>query len=188
MKLSIIRAATLLLCLLIAAAFVRAQEQSQAPTHSPASVAHLRVDVLLTEYAGEKKINSLPYTIYVGVNRMPASLRMGVRVPIATGPLNAPSTSYQYQSVGTDIDVRAGTIDDRAYQLNCTVERSAVSSPNGDASTAEIRNLAALPVLTNFNSNFEISLHDGETGEGLSATDPFSGHVMKVTVTLHVIK
>lgn len=188
MKLSTIKLTALFLCLLMAAAFARAQEQSKTTAHSPASITHLRVDLVLTEYAGEKKINSLPYTIYVGVNRVPASLRMGVRVPMATGPLNAPSTSYQYQNVGTDIDVRAGTIDDTTYQLNCTVRRSAVSSPNGDASAEEIRNLASLPVLSNFDSNFEISLHDGETGEGLSATDPFSGHVMKITVTLHVLK
>lgn len=195
MKLSTTKLTALFSCLLMTAAFARAQEQPKAPTDSQAKISHLRVDLVLTEYAGEKKVNSLPYTIYVGGSDPahhlfadPATLRMGVRVPIATGPLNAPSTSYQYQNVGTDIDVQADTIDGATYRLKCTVERTAVSSPNGDAAAEEPRNLATMPVLSNFRSHFEISLHDGETGEGLSATDPFNGHVLKISVTLHVIK
>lgn len=195
MKLSMLKVAPLVLCVLTAAAFVRAQEQPKTTANSPSIITHLRVDLVLTEYAGEKKVNSLPYTIYVGASDSVhhhaaggAYLRMGVRVPLATGPLNGSSTQYTYQSVGTNIDVEADKVDDTTYRLDCTVERTAVSSPNGDASDGEPRNLSTLPVLTNFSSHFEISLHDGETGEGLSATDPFSGHVMKVAVTLHVIK
>lgn len=196
MKLSMRKVAALLFGLLMAAAFAPAQEQSKTPADDiQATIPHLRVDVLLTEYAGEKKVSSLPYTIYAGVsdfvhhaNAAPASLRMGVRVPIATGPVNGPSTQYEYQNVGTNVDIRAAKIGDATYRLDCTVERTAVSPPNEGASAGEPRNIATLPVLTNFNSNFEISLHDGETGEGLSATDPFNGHVLKITVTLHVVK
>lgn len=196
MKLSMKKVAAVLVCLLMAAAFAPAQEQSKTSTDDlQATLPHLRVDVLLTEYAGEKKVSSLPYTIYAGVSdfvhhasALPASLRMGVRVPIATGPLNGPTTQYDYQNVGTNVDIRAAKIDGTTYRLNCTVERTAVSSQNEGVSTDEPRNMATLPVLSNFNSNFEISLHDGETGEGLSATDPFNGHVLKITVTLHVVK
>lgn len=188
MKLSIRKVTALLLCLLMAPAFARAQEHSKPAGDSQASITHLRVDLVLTEYAGEKKINSLPYTLYVGVSTMPASLRMGVKVPIATGPLNGPSTQYQYQNVGTDVDVRAAKIDETTYRLNCSVQRSSVFSPNQSALPDEPRNMATLPVLSNFSTNFEIRLRDGETGEGLSATDPFNGHVLKISVTLHVIK
>lgn len=193
MKFSIRKVVALSLCLLMAAAFAPAQEQSKTPPDKQANISHLRVDLLLTEYAGEKKVNSLPYTLYVGasdlhVNASRAFLRMGVRVPIATGPLNGPTTQYEYQNVGTNIDTQASKIDEATYRLNCNVERTAVSSPNDGALPEEPRNMANLPVLSNFNSQFEISLHDGETGEGLSATDPFNGHVLKISVTLHVVK
>jgi hypothetical protein len=42
--------------------------------------------------------------------------------------------------------------------------------------------------MRNFNSGFDLVLRDGETGEGVSATDPFNGHVLKVSVTIHVVK
>lgn len=194
MKLTI-KVAVLFLCLLMTAAFARTQEQSQTSSDTQATMAHLRVDLVLTEYAGDKKINSFPYTLYVGSSDLAhhhfaggASLRMGVRVPIATGALNGASTQYQYQDVGTDIDLQAGTADDATYRLNCSVKRSAVAPLNESTTADEPRNMATLPVLTNFNSHFEIALRDGQTGEGLSATDPFNGHVLKISVTLHVIK
>lgn len=193
MKLSMRKVAALSLCVLMATAFAVAQEQSKPPSESPANIPHLRVDVLLTEYAGEKKVNSLPYTLYVGasdfvhhINGERSFLRMGVRVPIATGSVNG--TQYQYHDVGTNIDIQAFKIDDTSYRLECNVERTAVSSPNEGAMSETPRNITTLPVLSNFNSQFEISLHDGQTGEGLSAADPFSGHVLKVNVTAHVLK
>src|SRR5262245_19838194 len=64
----------------------------------------LRVQVVVTEYEGEKKINSLPYTFLVNATEVsqrqsPARIRMGLRVPLATS-----SNQFQYQQVGTNLD------------------------------------------------------------------------------------
>lgn len=195
MKLSM-KVAAMFLCLLLAAAFARAQQEQLKPANAtPANIPHLRVDILLTEYAGDKKVNSLPYALHVGASDFvhglhadEANLRMGVRVPFAAGPLTGPSTQYEYQNIGTNIDVQAFEIDAGTYRLQCNVERTAVSSPDQEANLQQGRNLASLPVLSNFSSKFELSLHDGESGEGLSATDPFNGHMMKIEVTIHVVK
>lgn len=191
MKLST-KVAALLSGLFLCGAFAQAQDQPNPPAGHAVNITHLRVDILLTEYAGEKKVNSLPYTLYVGasdpahgLHEDAAYLRMGVRVPIATG--SGPSTSYEYQNVGTNIDVRAFK-DDGTYRLECKIERTAVSSPNEGAESSDQRNISTLPILSNFNSQFEISLRDGESGEGLSAADPFSGRVMKAEVTIHALK
>lgn len=180
----------------LAIAFVHAQ---QAQKSDQVAMNHLRVDILLTEYEGEKKINSLPYTLYVGVtdpqhgpNAPSAYLRMGVRVPVATGSVSANTntlvnTQFQYQDVGTNIDVDATKLDDGVYRLQCTVERTAVSPHQGMGSENQ-SGILPLPAITRFNSRFELSLHDGQSAEGMSATDPFSGHVMKINVTVHVLK
>jgi len=43
-------------------------------------------------------------------------------------------------------------------------------------------------ILRNFNSSFTLLLRDGQTAQVSSATDPISGEVLKVVVTLNVVK
>ncbi|MGH9709990.1 MAG: hypothetical protein ACRD37_05555 [Candidatus Acidiferrales bacterium] len=180
------RMAGILMCLLMIPAGIRAQEP--AKTSSSESITHLRVDLVLTEYNGEKKISSLPYALYVGIGDRTHSvhsafLRMGVKVPISTG------AQITYQNVGTNIDVSATNVGDGQYRLELGVERSAVYSPEDatDAAQGGMHYGGNQPILRDFNSRFELNLRDGESGEGMSAADPFSGHVMKVNVTAHVL-
>ena len=203
------RMAILMLGLLLVPAVLYAQQQPSAlhvemqttPAQS-LTLAHLRVDLVLTEYSGEKKVSSLPYTIYVvaGDNndlfsrRYWQSVRMGVRVPIATGPIvsSSPgvSTQFQYEDLGTDIDCGAAAEADGRYRIEAKIDRSSIYAPNQEASGDQMQMhvLANQPITRHFNSGFDLTLRDGETGEGISATDPFNGHVLKVAVTIHVVK
>ncbi|MGB7024269.1 MAG: hypothetical protein WBD73_10770, partial [Candidatus Acidiferrales bacterium] len=61
MKLTL-RMAGILVALLLMPVVNRAQEQAKTPNDQ--SISHVRIDLLLTEYDGQKKISSLPYTIY----------------------------------------------------------------------------------------------------------------------------
>lgn len=185
------RIAVIVLALLSVSFALRAQQTAPSSVYS---MTHLRVDLLLTEYNGEKKVSSLPYTVYVGApdtnhSAPSAYLRMGVRVPILTGG-NAQASQFTYSNVGTNIDCNATAVGDGLYRLQLTVARSAVYSPEDAAKTAEggIHYGGNQPILRDFNSRFDLSLHDRETAEGMSATDPFNGHVMKVDVTIHVEK
>jgi len=184
--------------LILTVAVARGQQSPQNSVQD--TMGHLRVDILLTEYDGAKKVSSLPYTLYVGVTdpRGPgapsAFLRMGVRVPVATGSYSAAkdaapvNTQFTYEDVGTNIDVAATKLDKGLYRLQCTVERTAVSASHQQGESEQPNGILPIPTLTRFNSRFELSMRDGQEGEGMSATDPFSGHVMKISVTMHVLK
>lgn len=168
-----------------------ALRSQQAASPSVDSITHLRVDLLLTEYSGSKKISSMPYMLYVGVGdahyHPTGSLRMGVKVPIATGYAD-PKMQIEYEDVGTRIDVNATGAGDNLYRLQFTVGRSAVSSSDEGAKIAEQIHVGNYPILRDFSSSFELNLRDGESAEGMSATDPVSGNVLKGNVTIHVVK
>lgn len=183
------RLAGFLVGLLLVPGVVRAQQQTslaQAP-----AMTHLRVDLVLAEYSGEKKISSLPYTINVGVgeanhSRQWQSLRMGVRVPVAT---NGEGTQFNYESVGTNIDCSASAEADGRYRIEVKIDRSSLYSPDeGAGGGDQVHVNGTHPILRSFNSGFDLGLRDGEIAEGISATDPFNGHVLKVSVTIHAVK
>jgi hypothetical protein len=193
MKLGV-KVGTLLACLLIATTVVFPQDQAKSSNEQISS--HLRIDFLLTEYNGQQKISSLPYTISMesGPENGPpiGSIRMGVKVPIAEGVFSqGQPTQFTYTNVGTDIDCRAKDRGDGSYDLALSINRSSVYTEAANATQAEEQTLHAVsthPVIQNFSTNFPLRMRDGDTQEGTSATDPFNGHVLKVTVTLHVVK
>jgi hypothetical protein len=156
------------------------------------TVTHLRLDILLSEYDGSKEVDSLPYTLflksYSSPGAMPAVIRMGLKVPIVANSSGA-SQQVTYQDIGTNIDARATTIGDGLYDLDMSVDRSSVySASQGTDETGKIPPVGGAPVVRSFRSSLDLALRDGQTTQGPSATDPFNGHVLKISVTLHVIK
>src|SRR5687768_9448963 len=87
--------------------------QEQTPVRITAQVP-LRVQLVVSRFQGDKKINSVPYTLSVVANdNKTTHLRMGVDVPVAKdgGP------SYSYRSVGTSIECSAQALEGSAYKL-----------------------------------------------------------------------
>lgn len=157
---------------------------SQAPAEVP-----LKILVVISEFAGSKRVSSLPYTLYTttagtaGPRRSStASMRYGVRVPIQMG-----SNESVYQNVGTDIDYGAYDAGAGDYQLVFTVDRSWVGI-SGDETNLKAGALPGRPLLPTFRNNFTLVLRNGQTAEGASAVDPVTGHTLKVDVTLTVLK
>ena len=176
------------ICLAMSPVLSLAQQQAKNPNDE--QPPQLRVDIVLSEYNGDKKISALPYTIYIpsprenhGEGR--ASLRMGVRVPVASGS----GSTFTYMDVGTDIDCFASTLNDGSHNVQVIANRSSIyTAPKGEGEDQPIRALPDAPVVRNFNTNFRLYIRDGETKEGTSAVDPLNGHVLKISVTLHVMK
>ena len=143
------------------------------------SVTPLRVQVVFTEFDGDKKISSLPYTLAVNADERRANptaqVRSGVRIPIQTD-----KDKLTYLDVGTNIDCSAVLQDDGRFKLQMAVERSAISSDSPGSSSN--------PIVRTFRANMNPVLKDGQTTESIVSTDPLSGHVYHVSVTLNVVK
>lgn len=157
----------------------------------------LKVQVVFSEYEGEKKVASLPYTLLVNATEgmweshaFFAKLRVGVRVPVVTTVQNNPNPSMQYLDVGTNIDAGAAALADGRFLLELGVRRSFVYSPEGEKRLPEVSIQVASgnPILRNFDAEFRLLFKDGETIQSTLATDPVSGRVMNVDVTLTVVK
>lgn len=146
---------------------------------------------MISRYDREKKISRLPYLISTNAG-VPASLRMGTRVPVTETsytPLSAgeaainPLTSYQYRDVGTNIDCTTAALADGRFRVALTVEDSSVYPEDQKASSSNDR-----PSFRSFRVANSLVLKDGQTSELTTAVDKVNGIVTKVDVTLNVVK
>jgi len=177
---------------------LRAQEKEKPggagkPAETGNTITPLRVQVIFTEYDGDKKISSLPYTFLVNADDRgaPAAVRMGLRVPIEISSSNSGVKQIQYQDVGTNLDGRAEKTDDGRFLLKLSVEKSSVYLPSANQKTASVGGneiSSSQPIVQQFRTQVNLLVRDGQTIQSTVATDPVTGHVTKVDVTLNVIK
>jgi hypothetical protein len=157
----------------------------------------LSVDVTVTRYQGEKKISSMPYMLAVNANKLgqagPALLRMGAKVPVpavtaptgdAAGAAGSPPVSVNYQDIGTNIDCTAKVVDE-GFELRMSVSDTSVYANIQDKATPTVGNM---PVFRSFQSTNTLVLRDGQSREFTAATDRVSGEVIRIAVTLKVVK
>jgi hypothetical protein len=185
------------LFILLALPSVYAQEKPNnepkpnVATATPLPEIPLKVQIVLTEFDGAQKLSSLPYTIYTLATgphnrRAEERLRFGVRVPVAS------SSQFTYEDVGTNIDCGAVVRDDGQFSLDFHVERSSLTIPGPDGKATDWKpgelNPGPQPLIRSFRNDFALVMRDGRTMEGSSAVDPVTGHVLKIEVTLSVLK
>ncbi|HVM75810.1 MAG TPA: hypothetical protein VMT75_09225 [Candidatus Saccharimonadales bacterium] len=183
--------------------------QEKPKPEAKSSPTTLKLQVTITETQGDKKLANLPYTFFVKSDYAGpgpwAKVRMGSRVPVATGSYQMGSgssnpigplvnTQFQYIDVGTNIDARAITTDEGRYDLILNLERSWVegdlvlpgdkqSSPSAEPS-GQFRE----PIIRQFKTELTLSMHDGQTIQSTQATDPLSGRILTITVSMNVVK
>ena len=171
--------AAVVVALLMLAAVVQAEQKASKP------LTPLTVQVVFSEYEGEKKISGLPYTIQVnGAGPDRTALRIGVRVPILMG---GKDSNIQYENVGTDIDCSAESIEAGHFKVFLNVNRSSLYTPSPGAET-EAQAHAGAPMTRRFQETLNLLMRDGQTIQSAMATDPVTGRVWKVDVTLRVAK
>jgi hypothetical protein len=178
--------------------YAQDKQAEEAPAAQPASVhIPLKAQVVLVDYDGTKMISSMPYMIMFMASHTDrrdalGSVRIGARVPVITGKSGESGTQYQYLDIGTNIDCWAYKLEDNRYLLNGTVDVSSVYTTNSANQPEEWKAgdpaFSTNPIISHSNGSFAIALHDGQTGEATVATDPITGHVFKVEVTLTVVK
>ncbi len=198
-----------LAALLAAASTAAASWAQESPRPEPTPqprrkvTATLRVQLVITRYLNEKKEASLPYTLVVsatpgGAPQHRVRMRMGVDTPIPITSFTASDesdpkkqkpaspTSYQYRNVGTNIDCGAEDLGDGRYDLNLSVENTSVLPPPPRTGATGV--LTGAPVFRTFNTSFDPVLLDGQTIQAIASTDPVTGEVVKIDVSLTVVK
>jgi hypothetical protein len=147
----------------------------------------LRVQLVITRTQGEKKLASLPYMLVVATGGPRTRMRMGVDTPVPVQMLTPPSegekpkTSFQYKTVGTNIDCAAWVRDEGRYQLSIGVESSSALTGAGGS-------VEGAPLFRRFDTNVEAWLRDGQSVQTIASTDPVTGEVVKIDVTLNVVR
>jgi hypothetical protein len=148
--------------------------------------------VVVSRYQAEKKVSSLPYALAVNANdRATSSIRMGAQVPVVTNmtqkdPAGArPPGMVNYRSVGTNIDCFARTMDDGRFQVNITVEDAWIYE---NVASSVAPSMAGDPVMRSFRSANTLVMRDGQTRQFTTATDRVNGEVVRIEVTVRVVK
>ena len=176
-----------------------AAAKAQAVRDDLQRLVPLSVDVTVTRYQGEKKISSMPYMLAVNANKLgaagPALLRMGAKVPVPTMPTAAPAGNaagttssppplVNYQDIGTNIDCTAKVVE-AGFELRLSVSDTSVYTNIQDNATPTVGNM---PVFRSFQSTNTLVLRDAQSREFTVATDRVSGEVIRIAVTLKVVK
>lgn len=154
----------------------------------------VRVDFLLTRWQGEKKTASEPYFVLSTLPNGPgATLRLGIQVPVpqqvfGPAPNSGAMTSFQYQSVGTNIVVNSLKILEAGrYQISLTFEESYLQ--NSASAGAPATGGPANPVVIgSFRAVQEVLAREGQSMLISSVTDRVSGEVTKLEVTVTAVK
>jgi hypothetical protein len=154
----------------------------------------LRVQLVISRYQGDKKLGSFPYTLVVTTDSGAQRMRMGIDTPVPTYSTSEgkQSTSIQYRTVGTNIDCRAREVAGGRYQLSIGVENSSAlpfekGPSSGGAQPAVDGNPMGIPLFRRFDSNLDVVLRDGQSVQTIASTDPVTGEVVKIDVTMNVI-
>jgi len=161
-------------------------EDDETPTAPEGRVVPLRVHVVFTRLLAEKKVSSYPYTVNVAAaearhGQRSSSLRMGIQVPLSVrADVNQPAT-VMFKDVGTNLDCMATVLDAGRFRLDLSLEQGSLAAGGWEA-------ISSTPVLRTFRSSSSLFLSDGQTSRYVAATDPVSGEVLQVDVTLNVVK
>jgi hypothetical protein len=166
-----------------------APQMMKPPAPPPIS---LKVSLVFSRYQGEKKISSVPHTLWVTTGDR-TSLRLGTQIPVPTTMVKdngGAVQSYNYRDVGTNIDCSATAAPpDGSFRLNITITDSSVYFPDqSDSAIKSTTTATGAPAFRNFNSTFTIVLRDGQTAQSTAVTDPVSGQTIKLDATLNVQK
>jgi len=166
-----------------------AQAPQEATAKPPAPAPQLvKVSIVVAHYQGEKRTVNLPYVFYAAVGER-TLVRTGSQIPIPQTTIKAgeaPVSSFMYQNVGVNIDCAVDVRGSGIYRVLLNIQDSWVSDAanNRPPATGQL----AAPVIQSWSFNNIVLLRDGQTLQYATATDKVSGEVVKIDVSLDVIK
>ena len=166
--------------------------QTQAGVGQTSAVT-LKVTITISRWDAEKKVSSSPYVLMVvpsygkvaemGADGDSTTVQMGSETPVPSTAITEgkPAPSYQYKNLGTNISVSARPVDEGRYNVSVGVQDSQLGTPQTIAGSTVARYLT-------FRSNNRLTMRDGQTTQYAVATDTITGQVVKLDVTMNVVK
>ena len=134
-----------------------------------------------------RQTSSLPFSLWVSTgNSNATSIRTGSEVPMPTATEGKAGVTYH--SVGTSIDCRAQNPLTGKFMLTLSIQDSSLFAQEKTAQNSSLGLVSGYPVIRSFSSTNSLLLRDGQSAEYVMATDKVTGEVLKVTVTLTVVK
>lgn len=193
------------ICLVILATVLqtRVAGAQNAPTPPPPPSVPLKIDVVISRHMGDKRLANMPYTLHLNApgrvgNSAGGSLRLGADVPVGTvsstknqeqGTSTTTSTTTnrpEYRYVGIQIDCVVSQTQDGKYEVNVSVNDSSVFAPESSAGLpVRSSDPAAFRTLSFRNT---LTFRDGQTLNLISATDRITGELVRIDVTVSVVK
>src|ERR1700674_68066 len=170
-------------------------QEKPNPSEKAKTGIPVKLTVVLTEYDGEKKVASLPYSILVNSDKgLPGAdanystyTRVGVRVPVPGGGKKGQAT---FVDVGSNIDCGVQPEEDGRFTVVLNFERSSLyfqgrGDEKGTIKTVE----TGQPYIPTIRAQMLlVTVKDGQSLEVLTAADPLNGHVFRLNLTLNVQK
>lgn len=195
---------TATIAIVLALAPTPAASVRQAPGTQPAAKplpVSLKLDVTLSRLQGEKKVSSMPFTLWMLATGANVSLRMGVDIPVGnslvtsgnenasgnrTTTVSSTTNRVEFRNVGTSIDCYVNPAADGRFTVDLRIQDSSIFTT--DADTRAPLKLADPMAFRTFTFSNQQLMRDGQTAQWTSAPDKFTGEVLRVDTTLTVVK
>jgi len=175
---------------LILAGVAAGQDKAEAERAS-SIVTPLKVQLAVTRQLGDKKVGSVSYAFFCNTADRKATLSLGVEVPVPVR--KADKVEFQYRSVGSNIECEASALADGRFHLRLAFEQSSLYNTDAKAAAPAagqtLESRVDNPTLfRTARSVFSAVLRNGQTAQAVTGTDPLTGEVVAIDVTLAVVK
>jgi len=174
----------LLLCATVAIPATPALVQTPAPAAAQGPMATLKLTVVISRFSGEKKIGNLPFVLLLTPTDSGTTVQMSSSVPVPESVAKDGVQSYTYRTVGTNISASSKESPFGQYLVNLSISDSQMLSDALAPSEAT----KGLMRPQQFSSTVRLPLKDAQTVSYNAATDKLTGDLVRVEVTLNVLK
>lgn len=180
----------LLLCAIVAAPATTVLAQTPVPPNAnqgpqaQGPMPTLKLTVVISRFSGEKKIGNLPFVLLLTPTDTSTNVQMSSTLPVPDAMGKDGVQSYSYRPFGTSITASAKEASPGQYLVNMTISDSqmlAEGVPQAEATKGILRT-------QQFSSGVRLPLRDAQTISYNAATDKITGDLVRVEVTLNVLK
>jgi len=161
-----------------------AQEAPKQP--APPKPTHVyKLDYVFTELEGGKKTDSKDYTMMLDGDRKTGRLRVGTRIPVATGAVEA---KWQYMDLGVVIEATTQSATDTSLGLRTRVEASSIVMPSAESGKATTIGAPTQPIVRNLTGETDVTVPFNKPTTLFTLDEPNSKRSFQVQLTATEIR